>query len=384
MGPTIMHLDQPRGLEYFSDGTRTQERSTRAWAASLTLSDDTTPALCDVVNGTNDRQAYLVVPKHYLEDAKRHWAEYRTRLSPPRHREARFQDSVPNLPNYSLINTEVQANVNFLERMSAADIWRQAPASIRGAKAVQPKEQRLPPPPKTAPKNNEKQTSRNEQHTRGCAKATESEQREHRQAPSHASASSSLESDDDIDSTNSTQELTRASQNTYQARLHEHAQMFKSQQKALESLGKTSSVRLSLIERQLHRFDDFDTKLSGVGTQLDQVALNQKNLNESLRAIKKDNKHEKANNREFQDQSDKKIDALSQTVADTMTAILGMGAQFNTMSEQVLKISAQLEAQSKKRMHVVSNEASSSRTQTNVNARGAMEQDKPQDQAKGN
>ena len=103
-----------------------------------------------------------------------------------------------------------------------------------------------------------------------------------------------------------------------------------------------------------------------------------------MRAIKKGNKNEKSNNREFQDQNDKKIDALSQAVADTMTAILGMGAQFNTMSEQVLKISAQLETQSKKRKHVVSNEASSSHTQTNGNARSAMEQNEPQDQAEGN
>ena len=112
MGPTIMHLDQPR-LEYFADGT-TKERSTREWAASLTLADGTTPALCDVVNGTSDRQAYLVAPRHYLEQAQTHWAAYRTRIAPPRHREARFQESVRNLPNSSIINTEVLANVTFL------------------------------------------------------------------------------------------------------------------------------------------------------------------------------------------------------------------------------------------------------------------------------
>ena len=159
--------------------------------------------------------------------------------------------------------------------------------------------------------------------------------------------------------------------------------MFKSQQKAIESLGKTSSDRISLIERQLHRFDDLDTKLSGVGTQLDQVTVSQKNLTDSLRAMKKDNKNEKANIREFQDLSDKKIDALSQTVADTMTAIIGMGAQFNTMSEQVLKISAQMETQSKQRMHTVPNEARRRNTQANENPRDAVEHDEIEDKANG-
>ena len=67
-----------------------------------------------------------------------------------------------------------------------------------------------------------------------------------------------------------------------------------------------------------------------------------------------------------------------------MTAIIGMGAQFNTMSEQVLKISEQMETQSNKRMHVGSNEASRSYTQTNVNERSAMEQEELQGQAEGN
>ena len=343
MGPTIMHLDQPR-LEYFADGT-TQERSTREWATSLTLPDGTTPALCDTVNGTNDRQAYLVAPRHYLEAAQKQWSEYRSRLSPPRHREARFHDSVPNLPNTTHINTEVQANVNFLERMSAAEIWRQAPAAIRAETQAAPaKEQRLPPPPREAPQPPRNKQSDNNRSTKGDNETANSETH---QSASRASASSSLATEDDNDSTDSTQELTRASQNTYQARFHTQAKMFKSQQKAIESLGKTSSDRLSLIERQLHRFEAFDTKLSAVGSQMEQVSNNQQTLTDSLRAIKKDNKAEKTKTRELQDHSDKKIDALSQTVANAMTAILGMGEQFKTISEQVFKISVQLENQSK-------------------------------------
>jgi hypothetical protein len=339
-----MHLDQRR-VEYFADGT-TQERSTREWAASLTDSDGTTPALCDTVNGTSDRQAYLVAPRHYVEAAQKQWSEYRARLSPPRHREARFHDSVPNLPNTTHINTEVQANVNFLERMSAAEIWQQAPSAIRAEARATPaptKEKRLPPPPREASRTSRNNQSNNGKGNNEGNEIPCSDKSENDQADSRGSASSSLATEDDNDSTDSTQELTRASQNTYQARFHEQAQMFKSQQKAIESLGKTSSDRLSLIERQLHRFEALDTKLSTVGSQLDQVSTNQQTLSENMRAIKKDNKAEKTKTNEFHDQSDKKIDALSQTVANAMTAILGMGAQFNLISEQVFKISTKLE-----------------------------------------
>jgi hypothetical protein len=349
MGPTIMHLDQPR-LEYFADGT-TKERSTREWAASLMLADGTTPALCDVVNGTSDRQAYLVAPRHYLEQAQTHWAAYRTRIAPPRHREARFQESVHNLPDYSLINTEVLANVTFLERMSAAEIWKQAPETVRDATTKASKAQRLPPPPKIAPvtQHDTQQASGTTSPKQGAnATTTDGAPGTHQQDESHASATSSIASDEDNESTDSTAELTRASANTYQARFHQHSQMFKSQQKAIESLGKTSSDRLSLIERQLHRFEAFDTKLAAVGSQLENMSTNQQHLTASMKAIKDDNKIQKANANKFQEQSNKKIDALSQTVADAMTAILGMGAQFNIMSEQVLKISVQLDSNEEK------------------------------------
>ena len=227
--------------------------------------------------------------------------------------------------------------------MSSAEIWQQAPAAIRNDTVTPAKAQRLPPPPRGTHQQKHGSHFTNDKSNKGNNETNtkrKSETNQHN--TSRTSVSSSIASDDD-QSTDSTQELTKASQNTYQARFHEHAQMFKRQQTAIESLGKTSSDRLSLIERQLHRFEDFDTKLSAVGTQMDQVSKNQHDLTESLRSIKKDNKTEKTYTREFQEQSDKKIDALSQTVVDAMAAILAMGAQFNTISEQVFKISVQLE-----------------------------------------
>jgi hypothetical protein len=239
----------------------------------------------------------LEAPKHYADEAKQQWSEYRTRLSPPRHREARFHDSVPNIPNNTHINTEVQANVKFLELMAAAEIWRQAPASIRDDTNPAPaREQRLPPPPR---RTNQAQTrnhssgnkapngGNNETTTEGASDGSS-------HMGTHESASCSIASEEENNSTDSAQELTRTSQNTYQARFHEQVKMFKRQQTAIDSLGKTSSDRLSLIERQLHRFETFDTKLTAVGSQMDQVTHNQQALTESLRTIKQDNKAEKA------------------------------------------------------------------------------------------
>lgn len=73
---------------------------------------------------------------------------------------------------------------------------------------------------------------------------------------------------DDQSSSGSTQSMTRTSQNTYQARFHEIDAMIRKRQKALDASGKVSSDRLSTIERQLHRFDDMDSKIGAVRDQI--------------------------------------------------------------------------------------------------------------------
>ena len=106
------------------------------------------------------------------------------------------------------------------------------------------------------------------------------------------------------------------------------------------------------------------------------MSTNQQNITESLKSIKNDNKTQKTNTKDFQEQSDKKIDALSQTVADAMAAILGMGAQFNTMSEQVFKISVQLDSTAKNTgKQSAVNEESGTNTQHNMNGSCDMDHD---------
>ncbi|KAI2497107.1 hypothetical protein MHU86_17368 [Fragilaria crotonensis] len=95
MSPQVNHLDQQR-TEYNEDGT-TVERSTREWMSTILAPDKASPALCDVVNGLPDHKAYLLVPSHYHAFVQQAWRNYKSRLYPPNHREARFRDTLPGL-----------------------------------------------------------------------------------------------------------------------------------------------------------------------------------------------------------------------------------------------------------------------------------------------
>ena len=130
LAPMVSHIDQPR-REYNQDGTITI-RSAREWVETLTLSDKVTPAQCDIVNGTAGRKTSLLVPRHYLEEAKEHLRQYKMRLSPPTQRAARYRDSAPGLPSEIQITSLCESNLSFMDKMSAAAIWSNAPSSVRG------------------------------------------------------------------------------------------------------------------------------------------------------------------------------------------------------------------------------------------------------------
>lgn len=125
MSPQVNHLDQRR-TEFNADGT-TRERSAREWMSTIMAPDNSSPALCDVVNGHLDHKAYLLVPSHYLDVATRAWRHYKLSLYPPSHREASFCDNLLGLPDVIHIQAEMQAHVSFFEQLSAASVWQQAP-----------------------------------------------------------------------------------------------------------------------------------------------------------------------------------------------------------------------------------------------------------------
>ena len=128
MSPVISHLDQQR-VEYYEDGTIIK-RSAREWATSLKL-DDGTPVHSDTVNGGSERQTIFLCPQNYHDQALIEWRNYRSRLNPPSHREARYIGSITGLPDLSNIRIEIETNVSLLDQLSAADIWKNAPDSIR-------------------------------------------------------------------------------------------------------------------------------------------------------------------------------------------------------------------------------------------------------------
>ena len=207
----VFHLDQQRN-EYCSDGS-VIKCSTREWAMTLKQPGGT-PALCDVVNGTSDKKALVLVPDHYADHAKEELRQYRARLSPPSHREARFRDSVPDLPDVIHIQTAIESNVSFLDTLFSADEWSKPLAStpqpgnrVRKKKPLKPR----PTKDKAPAKAWQKPPNIPEQQT----------------APTTALPAledSALLQDDDLwqsdnRSTASTQGMTLASDSPFQARL---------------------------------------------------------------------------------------------------------------------------------------------------------------------
>jgi hypothetical protein len=96
LAPVVFHLHQ-QCIEYCDD-SEIIKRSTREWAGTLQLCDGSS-ALCDLVNGTKEKKALFLAPTHYPEQANEELGRYRMRLSPPSHREARYRDSIPDLPD---------------------------------------------------------------------------------------------------------------------------------------------------------------------------------------------------------------------------------------------------------------------------------------------
>ncbi|KAI2498582.1 hypothetical protein MHU86_15926 [Fragilaria crotonensis] len=288
MSPQINHLDQVR-TEYNDDGTTT-ERSTREWAASIKEEDGITPALCDVVNGTNDQHSYLLSPTHFYSQAQSHWRMYKARLYPPSHRETRFRDNLPGLPDVITIQSEIQSNVSFLEQMSLKQAWKND--MEKGNKA-----------PNITNDKAGNLTSRNQQVQRQ-AWPTPSETTE---VTSHPNSSvRSYQSGHDNDSTSihdsmnfaedrstgSTRSSTQASRNTMNTRFHEIDAILKRDQKAMQASSKKTSDRLSLLERQFGRIDDLDTKLSSVQTSIENTnkdtARNQQQMANTITEMQRD------------------------------------------------------------------------------------------------
>ena len=118
--------------------------------------------------------------------------------------------------------------------------------------------------------------------------------------------------------------MTRASNATYQARIQEIEAILHKQQTTIDSSSKATYEKLSTMENQFKRLDDFDTKLIDVGSQLDQVTKRQTTQSILLQSIKTDT-HEQ-------------IKAMETTLVNSYTSQSKMATAMMTMQERIEKI----------------------------------------------
>ena len=128
LAPFVAVLDKIR-VEYWADGT-TIERTTREWALSLTLPDGTA-AQCDIGTGGSDKPTCLLIPAAFSAVIKPLVKAYKESIHTVSRREARYRENIPDLPDVIHITSNVQSNLDFMAQLSAADIWNNAPTSVK-------------------------------------------------------------------------------------------------------------------------------------------------------------------------------------------------------------------------------------------------------------
>jgi hypothetical protein len=124
--PQIVNIDRLR------DESHEIIRTTRGWANSLTTPEGKS-LQCDAENGDRDRKAYLLVPQPLVNAVRPLLQKYQHQLrSITRHMQDGTLLNSKDCPHEIYIPTaSVQRNLDFLQSMSSADIWRNAPSTIK-------------------------------------------------------------------------------------------------------------------------------------------------------------------------------------------------------------------------------------------------------------
>ena len=132
--PRVVNIDRERQEQH---GPNILTRSTREWARWL-KKENGASLRCDVENGGTDRRAYLLVPTPHLERAKSELQQYlraiqlTTQSHNGSHFDGRSTSSEPPRPTEIYIPTPaVLYNLHFLNSLTAAEVWKSAPTSIR-------------------------------------------------------------------------------------------------------------------------------------------------------------------------------------------------------------------------------------------------------------
>jgi hypothetical protein len=131
LAPLVKNIDILR-TEHSTHNVTTVERTTREWTASL-RDQDGSSWKCDVENGSDNREAKLLVPLEHLEKARTALRKYKESIAPFSKRETTFSDKINQAhPTEIYIPTTVATNnLTYLQKLSSSSVWSTAPASIR-------------------------------------------------------------------------------------------------------------------------------------------------------------------------------------------------------------------------------------------------------------
>jgi hypothetical protein len=325
LAPHVFHLDQKR-TEHNKDGT-TIERSTREWAATLTLSDGS-PALCDVVNGTSEKKAYLLAPSYFVDQARAHLQEYRLRISPPSRREARYRNYLQDLPDIIHIKTAISPNVSFMEKLMDGDIWQQPMSSTTR------KDQDIPGTtnPKEVWESTSKVMSEQAQPRNAWfpqpTEALDQPTLRGRQGKEQSLSKPQQDAKKKLveleeQSTASTHSITQASELQYQTRMQELEMVTKNKLQALAATSRESAERLKKLENQFSRLDQMDKTMAAVQDQIHSVTRQLEESATSQRGIS-------YNLKVFQEKPQKQVDEIG---SHLLTAVENVNTLTGAMSE---------------------------------------------------
>jgi hypothetical protein len=257
LSPLLSNLDRPR-KEYQPDGS-VIERTTREWARSIKNTEGNALAQCDVVNGGLDQLPYLLFTPQHAEAANIALAEYRKRLYPFTQREAQFRASV-GPPPFINLSKSVIANLEFIKRLSATNSNSSVPASNASDSDNS-----------SAITHESGMTDSSVSQITRPITPSESLRRQYSQRTHNSNSSDHSEDASTAASTaTAPSKLSDGRMSTSSAKLRELDAVIQRQKKTNDKKDAKNSERISLIERQLHRIDDIDSKLDDVKTDFGQ------------------------------------------------------------------------------------------------------------------
>ena len=232
------------------------ERTTREWARSIKNLEGNALAQCDLVNGGGlDQLSYLLFPPQHTEAANNALNEYRKRLYPFSQREEKFRERVGPPPSFHL-SKNVIANIEFIQRFSSTKIS----GSTASSNALNSDNITVATP------NSGITESTASQVARPMTPAESLRQQYSQRSHNLEATDESFEEESTAASTATASKLSDGRMSTSSAKLIELDAVIQREKKTNEKEDAQNSERISLIEQQLHRINNLDSKLDDAKT----------------------------------------------------------------------------------------------------------------------